>query len=146
MIKYLLILFIFISPLAYSEGETQTPPPQQQESPVVDSAVIQWFVDSFNDVFEVVEHTPNFIERVFAYIIEYYVYLKFYFALESLKFSYGVAQALITNVGLDTLITTAVERLSPQHQSILQAFGFLRAITIICEAAVLRFVLNFMGW
>ncbi|EPB3090807.1 DUF2523 family protein [Vibrio vulnificus] len=143
MIRLLLMFSLLFSSFAFAEGETQ---PQPDNQAPVDSVVIQWAVDSFNDIFEVVEHTPNFIERMFAYLIEFSIYLKWYFNLEMLKFAYGVSQALISNIGLDSLIGNAVERLSPEYQNILQAFGMLRAISLICEAAVLRFVLNFMGW
>lgn len=145
MIRLLLMFSLLFSSLAFAEGETQ-PQPQPDNQAPVDSVVIQWAVDSFNDIFEVVEHTPNFIERMFAYLIEFYIYLKWYFNLEMLKFAYGVSQSLISNIGLDSLISNAVDRLSPEYQNILQAFGMLRAISLICEAAVLRFVLNFMGW
>ncbi|HFQ4956320.1 TPA: DUF2523 family protein [Vibrio vulnificus] len=143
MIRLLLMFSLLFSSFAFAEGETQ---PQPDNQAPVDSVVIQWAVDSFNDIFEVVEHTPNFIERMFAYLIEFSIYIKWYFNLEMLKFAYGVSQALISNIGLDSLISNAVDRLSPEYQNILQAFGMLRAISLICEAAVLRFVLNFMGW
>ncbi|MGD1334263.1 DUF2523 family protein [Vibrio harveyi] len=138
--KYLFLILGFICfPVL---AETQAQP----ESTLVSQESVNWVVELFNDMYEVVHHTPSFIERAFAYIIELYAYLQFYIALQTIEFAYGVAQALITNIGLDSLLSDAINRLPAEYQSTFKALGFLKAITIICEAAVVRFVLNFMGW
>ncbi|ELB2763879.1 DUF2523 domain-containing protein [Vibrio alginolyticus] len=136
--KYLLLILGFVCFPVLAES--------QPESTVVSQESVNWVVELFNDMYEVVHHTPTFIERAFAYIIELYAYLQFYVALQTVEFAYGVAQALITNIGLDSLLTDAISRLPSEYHSTFQALGFLKAITIICEAAVVRFVLNFMGW
>lgn len=136
--KYLFLILGFVCFPVLAES--------QPESTVVSQESVNWVVELFNDMYEVVHHTPTFIERAFAYIIEFYAYLQFYVALQTIEFAYGVAQALITNIGLDSLLTDAISRLPSEYHSTFQAFGFLKAITIICEAAVVRFVLNFMGW
>lgn len=118
----------------------------QQESTLVSQESVNWVVELYNDMYEVIEHTPSFIERAFAYVIEYYLYLQFYVALNMVEFGYGVAKALISNVGLDSLISDAINSLPSEYQTTFRAFGFLKALSMICEAAVVRFVLNFMGW
>lgn len=138
--KYLILVLGFICFPVLAEAQAQP------ESTLVTQESVNWLVDLFNDMYEVVHHTPNFIERAFAYIIELYAYLQFYVALQTIEFAYGVAQALITNIGLDSLLSEAISKLSSEYQTTFRALGFLKAITIICEAAVVRFVLNFMGW
>lgn len=138
--KYLFLILGFVCFPVFAEAQ---PTP---ESTLVSQESVNWVVELFNDIYEVVHHTPSFIERSYAYMIELYVYLQFYVALQTIEFAYGVAQALITNIGLDSLLTDAISRLPAEYQSIFKAFGLLKGITIICEAAVTRFVLNFMGW
>ncbi|WP_053062588.1 DUF2523 family protein [Photobacterium aquae] len=110
------------------------------------NALIDWAADVFNGIGAFIEHSPNFIERIFAYLIEFAVYVKFYLMLQTMEFAYGIAQALISNLGIDSLVSDAVSSLPAEQRGIFQAFGALRAITILLEAAVTRFVLNFMGW
>lgn len=133
--RYLAILLVLVSFGSLAE----TVPNQNQEA-------FDWFVIFFNDIYEVVEGTPSFIERSFAYFIEFAVYLKFLFMLETLDFAYGVAQSLIINIGLDSLISDAVSRLPAEYRGTFQAMGLLKSITMLCEAWMVRFVMNFMGW
>ncbi|WP_415721573.1 DUF2523 family protein [Photobacterium ganghwense] len=109
-------------------------------------SLITWFVGLTNEFWAWFEHSPTFFERMFAYLIEFAVYVKFYLFLQTLEFAHGVAQALITNIGLDSLVSDAIGGLSGEHRQVFAAFGVLKAITIMMEAAVTRFVLNFMGW
>jgi len=133
--KILLFVICFFSFSVFAE----TVPNENQEG-------VNWFIELFNDIYEVLEHTPNFIEKIFAYIIEFTVYIKFYLMLHTLEFAYGVAQSLIVNIGLDSLIADSISNLPSDYRNTFQAMGFLKGITIICEAYAVRFVLNFMGW
>jgi len=133
--KWILFCLVLFSGTAFAE----TVPNPNQDS-------FNWFVGLYNDIYEVVEHTPTFIEQAFAYVIEFSVYIKFYLMMQTLEFAYGVAQSLIVNIGLDSLITDAVSKLPAETRSTFQAMGYLKGITIICEAYAVRFVLNFMGW
>ncbi|WP_415721607.1 DUF2523 family protein [Photobacterium ganghwense] len=109
-------------------------------------SLVTWFVGLINEFWAWFEHSPTFFERMFAYLIEFAVYVKFYLFLQTLEFAHGVAQALISNIGLDSLVSDAIGGLSSEHRQVFAAFGVLKAITIMMEAAVTRFVLNFMGW
>lgn len=89
---------------------------------------------------------PDFIEKVFAYLIEFTIYLKFYFYLQSVEFAYGVAQQLSANMGVFELINSALAGLAPEQAAVLETFGFREGFTIIINALTTRFVLNFMGF
>lgn len=131
-----------------TETPAPTNPPSGGDGGNLNSynALIDWAADVFNGIGAFIEHSPNFIERIFAYLIEFAVYVKFYLMLQTMEFAYGIAQALISNLGIDSLVSDAVSSLPAEQRGIFQAFGALRAITILLEAAVTRFVLNFMGW
>lgn len=103
------------------------------------------YADSLDDVYSVVIGVPSFLEEMFAYLIEYTVYIKFYFYLQSVEFAYGVAQSLVSNLGLMDLVNAAFADLSPQHRNILETYGAREGIVMIVNSMVTRFVLNFMG-
>lgn len=133
--KYIFFLITFISFGVFAE----TVPNENQEA-------FDWFVQFFNDIYEVVEHTPSFFERCFAFFIQFVIYIKYALMLESIEFAYGVAQSLIINIGLDSLISDAIARLPSEYRVSFQAMGILKSISMLCEALMVRFVLNFMGW
>lgn len=102
-------------------------------------------VSFLDDVYNTIVGIPTFIERSFAYFIEWFVYAKFYFFMESVDFAYGVAQELAGNLGLFQLIDSALGQLSIEQRAIFETFGFREGFSLIVNALMTRFVLNFMG-
>ena len=103
------------------------------------------YASALDDVYNAIIDLPSFFERAFAYVIEYSVYLKFYFMLQSVEFAFGVAQSLISNLGLMDAINATFAGLSVEHRNILETYGAREGLTMIINAMMTRFVLNFMG-
>ena len=109
------------------------------------------FVPSFvyasplDDVYNAITGLPSFFEKAFAYVIEYSIYIKYYFWLQSVDFAFGVAQSLISNLGLMDAINAAFANLLPSQRNILETYGAREGLTMIINAMMTRFVLNFMG-
>ncbi|HIF9335648.1 TPA: DUF2523 family protein [Photobacterium damselae] len=103
------------------------------------------FASPLDDVYSVITGVPSFLQEMFAYLIEYTVYLKFYFLLQSVEFAYGVAQSLISNLGLMDLVNSALGNLTIQQRNILETYGAREGLVILINSMMTRFVLNFMG-
>ena len=83
---------------------------------------------------------PSFFERMAAWAVEMYVYLKFVMYLETIKFSWGVAKVILQ----DLSITQHLETMFSYLPSSLRAFAFdcriVDAINVVLNAYVTRFV------
>lgn len=102
-------------------------------------------VGLLNEVWGVVYYTPDFIDRVFAYIVELYMYLQIKSLLWSVKFMWGIASVIISDFGVSGIINSAVGHISPALGGFLYKFGFFDGIGIVLNAAVTRFCMDMTG-
>lgn len=90
--------------------------------------------------FFITDGIPSFFERVAAWAVQFYVYLKFTIYLESIKFSWGVAKVILQ----DLSITQHLESMFNYLPSSLRAFAFdcriVDAINVVLNAYVTRIV------
>lgn len=107
---------------------------------------VEWVKDLFHELRLLFVNLPDFIERAFAYLIEWAVMLKVKFMLHSIEFAHSVAVHIIQSVNLDGLISSAMAKLPPDLRATFGALGIFKAITMMLEAVVTRFVLNIIGW
>ncbi|MGF1760012.1 DUF2523 domain-containing protein [Photobacterium sagamiensis] len=99
----------------------------------------------FDSLISVITGFPDFVEKMFAYLIEWAVYIKFVLYMHSLEFAYGVAQHLVANLGLMDAVNAAMSSLSPDQRAIFETYGAREGLVIIINGLMTRFVLNFMG-
>jgi len=99
----------------------------------------------FESMLSVIVDFPDFIEKAFAYFIEWAVYVKFVLYLHSLEFSFGVAQHLVANLGLMDAVNSAMSMLSAEQRAIFETYGAREGLVIIINGLMTRFVMNFMG-
>jgi hypothetical protein len=110
------------------------------------SSFIDWVKDLIQYIYDLFLSLPQFVEDAFAYLIEWAILVKVVLMLHSIEFAHSVASGLIANIGLDTTIRNLAGALSPELSGAFGAIGIFKAINIVCEAVVTRFVLNTMGW
>lgn len=110
------------------------------------SGFIDWVKDLIQYIYDLFLGFPQFVEDAFAFLIEWAILVKVTFMLHSIEFAHGIASSLVANIGLDSTIRNFAGALSPELKGAFGAIGIFKAINIICEAVVTRFVLNVMGW
>lgn len=114
-------------------------------TPEEENGLIGFVFNSLDYMNEFFHHAPSVMERLFAYIIEYSVMISLKMKLESLQFSYGVATAVLQNLSFNSLINDAFSQLPQSQREIIGAYGIGAGIVRIIEAAMTRFVMDFMG-
>ena len=97
-----------------------------------------------NEMWGVIYYTPDFIDRIIAYCIEMYLYLQIKSYLWSVKFFWGIASVVISDFGINGIVTSAISSLSPVTAGFLSRFGFFDGIPLILNAGVTRFVMDLM--
>ncbi|MBV7296617.1 DUF2523 family protein [Enterovibrio paralichthyis] len=118
-----------------------------------DQSVVTYFTDAYDWIVNVLEEIsafitgiPDFIERSVAYMIEASVLIKVKMMIHTVDFAYGVAQHILVDLSIDSLLRRAISSLPSEYQGLFGAVGLFKAINIIIEAAVTRFVLKVLGW
>lgn len=98
-----------------------------------------------NEVWGVVYYTPDFIDRIFAYLIELYMYLQFKAMLATVKFMWGIASVIVSDFGISGIINNAISSISPALGGLLAKIGFFDGVQIVMTASVTRFTMDFTG-
>ena len=98
-----------------------------------------------NEMWGVIYYTPDFIDRIFAYLIELYMYLQFKAMLATVKFMWGIASVIVSDFGISGIINSAISTMSPAIGGWLAKFGIFDGIHIIMTASVTRFTMDFTG-
>jgi hypothetical protein len=98
----------------------------------------------FNDIsdFLFIE-IPALFDRLFMYVMYYAILIKIKIYISSLETAFAIAKLLLSNLGVTTALQSAVDMLPTNVHALISQFGIFRAINIVFEAMVARFVLNF---
>lgn len=86
----------------------------------------------------------DFATAALASLIEWLLLLKLQWMLWLLQFAWGIAQTLITNLGISEALRTAWNNLDSEVLSMLMFFRVPDAINLILGGFGTRFVLRFL--
>ena len=112
------------------------------------------FVDVVNAVVGLQQTVTNFfaidlvqlLTKFTAWFIQWYMVALWKAKLAALTFSWGVAQQIITNLGISAYLNSAWSSLDSQ---VLNMLTFLRvpdAVNMILSASITKFVFKFLGF
>lgn len=110
------------------------------------------FVDVVNSVVELTQTISNFfttdlvdlLTRFTAWSIQWIVVAMWKAKLAGLIFSWGVAQQIITNLGISSYLNTAWASLNSQMLNMLTFIRVPDAVNMILSASVTKFVFKFL--
>lgn len=88
------------------------------------------------------EDTPSMIQRFFAYIIEWAVYLKFYLQLEAVQFAWGVAKLILEDLAFGTQLQSMLAPLPQDVKATMASLRIMDALEILITAHVTRYVME----
>lgn len=86
---------------------------------------------------------PDLAHRAYAYMVAFYIYVKIQVTIESLQFAVGVAKVIMSDMGVISGIDNAFNLLPNDTHALLGNYGIIRALNIMIEAVITRFVFNF---
>lgn len=82
----------------------------------------------------------SFIQNAFAQLLIWISTAWLQIKIASIQFAWGVAAAVIDNIGLTAVITQAWTNIDPQLLGILTKYKFVDGINMILNAVVTRFI------
>lgn len=111
---------------------------------------------SFGSFFTTVEHTfrfvidfitvdiPNFIDRFFAYLVEFIVLMKVTLLIYSAEAAFSVAKLILSDLGFIQLIEQFAGGIPPDIRNAAVQMKIFQAFNLIVEAYVARLVLSIL--
>lgn len=139
MIKLILVLLLFYSIPSFAISDA--------------SGSGSWsFGGFFSEVEAFFEMIHNFIftqiPLMFQRAVEYFYYYSILIKIKSIIFfmeiSFGVAALFLADIGLASAMNSAVSALPQDMQALVSSLGLIRAINIVIEAYIARFVLQYI--
>lgn len=104
----------------------------------------QMIADSFNDLWTYFfDDVPNLLQKFFAWLIVWLVKAKIYIQLETIKFSWGVAKVIISDLQIMSQITAQINLLPQDVRQILVDMRLFDGVNLLLTAYVTRFVMDF---
>jgi len=89
---------------------------------------------------------PHFINRLFVYLVKFFVFLKFNALIASTEFAYSVAKLMLEQLTLSDVINNSIGNLNSDIVQTLIDVNFFSGAQLIIEAFVTRYVLDILGW
>lgn len=87
---------------------------------------------------------PLMVQRATEYFYYYAILLKIKSLMFFIEVSFGVAALLISDIGLASMLNSAISSLSQDMQAMISQLGFVRAFNIVIEAFIARYVMQFI--
>ena len=111
------------------------------------SDFFEWIANLGNDIWNLMTvDTPNMIHRMWAFIIEWYLLLQFYWLKELLEFSWLVAKAILQDLNVVSQIIALSNSLPPDLKQTLIDLRVFDAVALILDAIIARFILDAAGF
>lgn len=111
------------------------------------SDFFEWVANLGSDIWNLMTvDTPNMIHRMWAFIIEWYLLLQFYWLKELLEFSWLVAKAILQDLNVVSQIITLSNSLPPDLKQTLIDLRVFDAVALILDAIIARFILDAAGF
>ena len=88
----------------------------------------------------------GFFEELLQELVAWIVIAKLEFTLWTLKFSWGVAQQIMFNLGIGSYISQAFNGIDSVLMGYLNFFRIPESINMIVQALITRVTLRVMGW
>lgn len=102
--------------------------------------------DFFTDFWDLMTNdVPSVAQRFWAWIVIKAVEIKLYITLETIKFSWGVAKAILENFQVASRITAQINNLSPDIRQFFIDTKFVDALMVVINAHATRYVMRFLG-
>lgn len=98
------------------------------------------FLQSISDFFTT--GIFQFFSDLWAYSVTQLIILYFKIQLEALKFSWGIAQGVISGMGVNNLIQNSWSGIPVDVQATLNFFRIPEAVNLLISAVVTRFVMS----
>lgn len=135
--KYLFIILLFFPVVTFAAAPGAG---QDWSFGAFFSSVYEFFSDVHDFFFTEV---PGLFERAYAYFFEYYILLKIKAMIWSIDFSVGVAKVILSDIGLVSALQNAFDALPQNLYAAFTQLGIPRALNMILEAVITRFVMRF---
>lgn len=90
------------------------------------------------------EQIPLMFQRAVEYFYYYAILIKIKSLIFFMKVSFGVAALFLSDIGLASAMNAAVNALPQDMQALVSQLGLIRAINIVIEAYIARYVLQYM--
>ena len=135
----LLTLFLFLFSSSVIAADT----------PTVDWSFGEFFT-SVSNFFIAVEYfifeaIPQMIDDLKIYMTFWVIKIYIQMKMSSVEMSFAVAELLLSHFGFSSLFDSALSSLPADTKALISQYGLIRAINIIIEAYIARFILN-LGW
>ena len=111
-----------------------------------DEGALQMAGDFFTDFWELMTgDVPSSIQRFWAWAVVKAVEIKLYLTLETMKFSWGVAKAILENFQVASRITAQINQLNPDIRMALIDMKVVDSLMVVINAHVTRYVMRIAG-
>lgn len=114
---------------------------------------MEFFTELFYLVIGLLTDLTSFLSSVWNVLIDFVDYLtlvalRFYIdsKIMMVEIAYGVANSILVNYEVYTLISGAFNKLPPDLAFTAHAFGVVEAVRIVIDAAATAFILRVIGW
>jgi hypothetical protein len=129
--KLILCMFMFSSFSAFAAGDDWT-------FGSIFSQIDSFFTIAI-DFFSV--DIPDFIDRLFAYLVEFIIYMKVTILIYSVESAFSVAKLILADVGFIQLVEKFAGNLPADIRNAAVELKIFQAFNLIVEAYLARFVL-----
>lgn len=127
--KYLILLALFVAPVALASdglgGLAQD---------LIDYAELGKFF--------ITDGVPSFLERLAAWAVQFYLYIKFTMYLEMLKFSWNVAKVILDDLSISVYLQSAFNAMPPALRAFAIDCRFVDAINVVINAYFTKIVMR----
>jgi len=89
--------------------------------------------------------TPNMIERMFAYLLQWYITVEFYLLKQALEFSWQISGVVLEDLALGSKLNNAISFLPNDVQAALVQMRILDGIELLLQAYVTRFTFDLIN-
>ena len=90
------------------------------------------------------EQIPLMFQRAVEYFYYYAILIKIKSLIFFMKISFGVAALFLSDIGLASAMNSAASALPQDMQALVSSLGLIRAINLVIEAYIARYVLQFI--
>ena len=133
MKKLIFILLVFMPCFAFAETYADT------------GGFFQMIGDFFNGIWDFFfVDIPNLIQRALAYFIIWYTKASLYAQFEFMKYSWGVAEIIIQDLNIMSLITAQMTLLPLDVRQAFVDMRFFDGVNLLLNAYMTKFVMNFL--
>ena len=133
MIRYVTFILVMLPFLAFAN--TTTYEDAAGTSQMLADNITGFWTYLFDDM-------PSALERFWAWLLQYWVQMKLYAQLELMKFSWGVAKAMIENLSIMSQITAQISVLPIDARQALIDMRLFDAINLLIQAWMTKFVMG----